>query len=387
MRFFFRGWRVLFFFIFDAFANYMRPAKSKSVLIVRVDNVGDFVLWISSIQCLLDKYSTSKSVVLVCNQACVDLANATNFFSRVIGVAPRQFTRDVGYRWRLIRKVAQLGVEIAIQPTYSREFLIGDSLIRASRAEQRIGSQGDLSNICLWHKALSDRWYTKLVPASSGVMMELDRNAEFLHGLGVSDAQAEIPSIPKLVDLPPEKLVGRSYFVLFPGASSPIKQWPIERFAAVANHIVDDFGWVPLVCGGPEERKLGDQLIKKLNIRNAINFAGNTTLPELTELIRSARLLISNDTSAIHLAAGVGVPSVCVLGGGQYGRFMPYPNNVDGVKPEAVIHKLDCFNCDWRCKWTVDQSSPYPCVLGVELYQVISGVERALNSSVCKRKV
>jgi ADP-heptose:LPS heptosyltransferase len=195
------------------------------------------------------------------------------------------------------------------------------------------------------------------------------------------DAQAGIPMIPKLTDLPPEKQVGKDYFVLFPGASSPIKQWPVEFFAAVANHLVDQFGWIPLVCGGPAEHLLGDQLIKKLNVPNAINFAGITTLPELTELLRGARLVISNDTSAVHIAAGVGVPSVCILGGGHYGRFMPYPNHVGGVKPVSVIHRMDCFGCNWCCKWTDDASVPYPCVSGVETNQVIAGVDIALAAN------
>lgn len=350
-------------------------------LIIRTDNIGDFVLWLPSAKHLLDKYSNSKSAVLICNQTCVGLAKATGLFSEVIGLDLRRFVRDLAYRRRLIRQVAQLGAQKAIQPTYSRVYLTGDSLIRASHAKVRIGSEGDLSNIRSWQKSISDRWYTHLVPASPTDMMELDRNSEFLLGLGMRDVQSEVPSIGKVMDLAPEKQVDKDYFVLFPGASSPIRQWPIDFFVAVADHVVDRFGWMPLVCGGPAEHMLGDQLIKKLNIPTGINFAGSTTLPELIELVRSAHLVISNETSAIHIAAGVGVPSVCILGGGHYGRFMPYPNHVDGVKPVSVIHKMDCFGCNWRCKWTDDVSGPYPCVSGVGVNQVISAVDSALAAN------
>ena len=370
--------RDILFIFFDRISASQGRTHKISLVTIRVDNIGDFVLWFSSAKPLLDNYSESKSSILICNQACVDFAKATGLFSQVIGIDLRRFIRDLGYRLRLIRQVAQLGAEIAIQPTYSRVFLTGDSLVRASHAKQRIGSQGDLSNIRPWQKAISDRWYTQLVPASTTDMMELDRNAEFLRGLGMRDTQAEIPSIPKLMDLAPEKQVGKNYFVLFPGASSPIRQWPVDSFAAVANHVVDQFGWLPVVCGGPVERLLGDQLIEKLNLPSAINFSGSTTLPELTELLRGARLVISNETSAIHIATGVGVPSVCILGGGHYARFMPFPNHINGVKPVSVIHKMDCFGCNWHCKWTDDASAPYPCVSGVELNQVIAGVDTAL---------
>ena len=73
--------------------------------------------------------------------------------------------------------------------------MIGDSLVRASGAKQRIGSAGDLSNISDFEKSISDCWYTHLVPSSSAPVSELERNAEFLHSVGLRDFQAKIPSI------------------------------------------------------------------------------------------------------------------------------------------------------------------------------------------------
>jgi len=373
--------RNLFLFFFDSLASLTTPSHSSSFLIVRVDNIGGFVFWLPSARRLLENYPNCRSAVLICNQTCIDFAEATKLFSQVIGVDLRRFVRDLAYRWRVIRQVTQLGAEIAIQPTYSRVFLTGDSLIRVSRAEQRIGSQGDLSNIRPREKTISDGWYTRLIPASAIPLMELERNAEFLRGVGVRNVQAEMPLIPKLVQLPPEKRVGNDYFVLFPGASTPIRKWPLEFFSAVANHLSDQFGWILVVCGSPSERLLGDQVLEKASVLNGINFAGRTTLPELTELLRGARVVISNETSAVHIAAGVCTPSVCILGGGHYGRFLPYPIHVDGVKPISVIHKMDCFGCNWRCIWTDDASAPYPCVSGVQVNQVIAGVESALAAT------
>ncbi|CAN5269238.1 hypothetical protein BH09BAC6_BH09BAC6_01480 [soil metagenome] len=49
---------------------------------------------------------------------------------------------------------------------------------------------------------------------------------------------------------------------------------------------------------------------------------------ELCELIAGAKLLISGDTVAIHLAAALSVPSICIAKGDLYGRFIPYPRAV-----------------------------------------------------------
>ncbi len=374
--------RTIFFLLFDSIACFRKNTLVIAVartLIIRTDNIGDFVLWLPSAQKICEHYSENGKPFLICNQTCVDFAKATELFIEVIGIDLRQFNLNLFYRWSKLRDVSRIEASIAIQPTYSRAFLSGDSLVRASRAKSRIGSQGDNSNIRSWQKVISDRWYTRLIEASPQPMMELERNTEFLRNLGITNTKTEIPSIPKLQDLPPEKTIQGNYFVLFPGASSIIRQWSVEKFSDVAIELVGRCGWTPVICGGPGDRILSDQLLMKLNAVSGKNLAGQTSLPELAEVIRGARLLISNETSAIHIAAGVQTPSVCILGGGHYGRFMPYPENLKGMKPTPAIKKMDCFGCNWRCTQTVDSTMPYPCVEDIEVVQVMEAVDEALD--------
>jgi ADP-heptose:LPS heptosyltransferase len=55
---------------------------------------------------------------------------------------------------------------------------------------------------------------------------------------------------------------------------------------------------------------------------------GKTTLVELMNLISGAQLLVSNETSAPHLAVAVGTPVIVLYNGNHYGRFVPYPADV-----------------------------------------------------------
>jgi ADP-heptose:LPS heptosyltransferase len=73
---------------------------------------------------------------------------------------------------------------------------------------------------------------------------------------------------------------------------------------------------------------------------------GETSLPELVDLLRQASLLVGNETGPVHLAIGIGIPTVCMFGGGDFGRFMPYG---DSAKHRVVIIRLDCFQCNWIC--------------------------------------
>jgi len=79
------------------------------------------------------------------------------------------------YRYIKISKIVARGYEIAIQPTYSRDYY-GDNIVKFVKAKEKIGSVGDLSNIKKWQKNISDRYYTKLLFAKSGIMFEFYRN-------------------------------------------------------------------------------------------------------------------------------------------------------------------------------------------------------------------
>jgi ADP-heptose:LPS heptosyltransferase len=107
--------------------------------------------------------------------------------------------------------------------------------------------------------------------------------------------------------------------------------------------------------------------------------AGKTSLPEFVEVIRQARLLISNETSAVHIAAAVKTPSVCILGGGHFGRFLPYPEKVVNCKPVAVFKKMACFGCNWKCNQPHNVNGCVPCIEQIEMPDVISAVDVALG--------
>ena len=354
-----------------------RPLTPASgVALIKVDAIGDFVLWLHSADLLRDRYS-DKLITLVCNQAVKDIPSLLQIFDKVIYVDMAKFSLNPLYRFKKVREIKTLGASIAIQPTFSRTYLTGDSLIRATRAEKKIGSFGDYSNISPWQKCLSDRWYTQLVPASEEQMMELERNAEFLKGLGIK-AEPKVAKLPILVNSIGHLKPKKDYFIIFPGASFRKKMWPVDRFAMVAKSIVKETGWSLVLCGTKSEVEISESIIKLSGIK-AINIAGKTSLPEFVEIIRGAKLLIGNDTSAVHISAAVSTPSVCILGGGHFGRFMPYGEAVDGVKPIAVYARMNCFGCNWICIKNYEPNLCVPCIAAVSVEDVRSAAKKIIR--------
>jgi ADP-heptose:LPS heptosyltransferase len=355
-----------------------RGSSANEVAVVKMDAIGDFVLWLGAAQALRERFR-GRRIVLIANAAWASLAEKLPYWDEVWPVDPGRLRRWGRYRAKVLRAVRQRSFDTAVQPACSREFLLGDALIRATAASERIGSQGDLHNISAKAKAISDRWYTCLLPAQPPPVSELERNAEFMQHLLGSAWPPRYPALPELLDLPAKLRPSGPYLIIFPGASAPYRQWPAERFAEVANSLCGDHGLTAVVCGSRGEKALCQRVMDELEVA-AMNLAGATSLPEFAELVRGARLLIGNETSSVHIAAAVDVPTVCVLGGGHYGRFMPYDIEVRGQRPtpEPVVHRMACFGCDWQCTQPHAPGGPVPCISGVSVADVLQASVRAL---------
>jgi ADP-heptose:LPS heptosyltransferase len=343
--------------------------KESRVLLVKLDAIGDFILYLDAAKGIRELFP-DKRITLIGNQVWTSLAEGVGLFDKVWPVDRHKFLWSLPYRRKILRNVAEGHFDIAIHPTFSREYLYGDAVVRASRARERIGSIGDCSNILPGERQISNRWYTRLVPASDGPLMELQRNAEFLRQVGLPAFRSSIPDLSGF-PLPPLADRLSDYYVIFPGAGAPIKQWPVKRFAALTERIHHATGWTGIVCGGPGEEGIGDILVGNSDAPLESR-SGRTSLPELVSIIAGARLVVANDTSAIHIAAAVSTPAVCILGGGHYGRFLPYSVETPTTRPlpVAVTHAMDCYQCNWRCIYEVKKNEPAPCVGNISIDSV-----------------
>ena len=143
-------------------------SQLKLILLIRQDAIGDFILWLDTAK-EYRKYFPPENykIVLIGNALWCDLAKELPFWDEVLPINIKAFKTLSKYRWNILRKVRSFGAEIAIQPTYSREFYHGDSLIRASNASKKVSSAGDMSNRNQLKTILADRWHTELIPSAS----------------------------------------------------------------------------------------------------------------------------------------------------------------------------------------------------------------------------
>jgi ADP-heptose:LPS heptosyltransferase len=159
--------------------------------------------------------------------------------------------------------------------------------------------------------------------------------------------------------------------------------WPIENFVEIILYLQKQ-GLTTVLCGTDSEQALCKQIAVQAEIK-VMNIAGKTTLLQMIEVIRHAQLVIANESSAIHIAAAVAVPSVCILGGGHFGRFLPYNPEVEDInrpKPISVFSSMECFGCRWRCHYPLDELGAVPCIAHVGTKQVIDACDIAQRHEI-----
>ena len=144
-------------------------------------------------------------------------------------------------------------------------------------------------------------------------------------------------------------LVPGRYAVLHPGASSPTRRWPVERYATVGDALAAD-GLDVVVTGVPAEGAISAALVAAMR-SPATDLTGATSLGGLAALLRDSAVLVGNDTGTAHLAAAVGARSVTVFLPGDPVRWAhggPRHRWLAADVPCAPCPHLEC-PIDFRC--------------------------------------
>jgi ADP-heptose:LPS heptosyltransferase len=123
-----------------------------------------------------------------------------------------------------------------------------------------------------------------------------------------------IPTDPADIRLqPPPSPTGlRGRTVIHPGAKDPQRRWTPDRFAEAARALTED-GHLVVVTGSAEDTALTRMVVERAGLDPAADLAGRLDLVQLAAVVADARLVISNDTGASHLASATGTPSVTLF--------------------------------------------------------------------------
>jgi lipopolysaccharide heptosyltransferase II len=163
---------------------------------------------------------------------------------------------------------------------------------------------------------------------------------------GAETSNVEVPKTNQTSNIEHQMLIG-----LCPGAEyGPAKRWLAERFAEAAAKITAQSSAQWILLGTKNDAAIGEQIAAAIG-DHCVNRIGQTTLDQLIDELRQCRLLLTNDTGTMHLAALLGVPVVAVFGSTEPRLTGPLGNG-----HTILRHHVECSPCflrecpiDFRC--------------------------------------
>ncbi len=148
------------------------------------------------------------------------------------------------------------------------------------------------------------------------------------------------------------------------GASEERRRWPVSQFATLGRLVHKICGTMPVLLGSASERALATEYLA--TGAPAVDLVGQTSLQELASVLSLTRLLVTNDTGTMHLAAGLGLPSLAIfLATAQPCDTGPYLEDCCCLEPALACHPCAFGTVcpqDVACRDRLTSSAVWPLV-------------------------
>ncbi len=354
----------------------MKPLSTDAVekILVRGTNwVGDAVMSIPALR-EIRRIFPEAHITLLVRPWVKDVYSVVDFVDQVV-----TYEREGIHRgWRgLLRLAAELrrgrfDMAILLQNAFEAAFLAWSAHIPV-----RLGYARDARSVLLTHpcsidptlKTVHQAYYYLGILAGAGLLENhlwerRDYSLNIRIGVRDSDRKAA-EEILGAQGIPQ----GRPVVGLNPGAYyGGAKRWLSDRYARVADELVRKHGVSIVIFGAPGERRIAEQIALDMKTTPVI-LAGETTLGQLMGLIRQCRLLITNDSGPMHLAAALDVPQLAIFGSTSEIATGPLSS-----RAEVIKHPVDCNPCFLR-ECPID----FRCMNLITVAQVLDAADRKLR--------
>ncbi len=395
--------RALFVSMFGGRVN--TPGWDDRMLIINLEALGDLVVFTSVLKHFKKRFPDKKIYLVIKKGFGIEEIFKGLYVDEVITLDYRKFSVNPLYGAKFIGHLRNIGFKKVINHDWSAAEINGKYIATGVGADEVIGYEGlgieftrpfdiqQVKNMRVVLRKLNPR-YTKIIPsidAMRGNAKEIPSALrhyiaiyEEATGFHEKDYSTTLPTsrvMPEGMDAVSRfGLTGKRYGILGVNASVAYKRWPLEEFAKVAQFFArHDLDIV--LAGAPKEVELARHF-ESIAGTKLVNAVGKTSIHDLIQLVESAAYVVTNDSSIVHFAVALKVPSVCITGGGQFGMFSNYG---DENLNRWVYRETNCFGDNWLCGRDALPGNPSPCIAAIKAEDVLDELE-TLFDFVSKNK-
>ncbi len=317
------------------------------ILFIKLSAIGDVVQTLPALEAIKRTYPDS-DITWAVEEAAADILVKHPLISRLLISRrkawirmlknPRTFFEGLGNIIRFFRELRSVHYDIAIdfQGLFKSGIMIG-----LTRARRKIGFDRT--------RELSYLFLNERLPAYDTEKHALERYLDVARYLGARDPT---PACTLPIDgersIMRERIArlnpaGRPIVAINPVARWKTKLWSGQKFAELADRLIGESNAIVIFTGSHDDRAADEEILSRMK-RQAVNWAGETTLKELAALASLCAAFITTDTGPMHLAAAAGTRVVALFGPTAPWRTGPYgPSH---IVVRAGISCSPCFKRD-----------------------------------------
>jgi heptosyltransferase-2 len=349
----------------------IEPEQIRKILVREVNWVGDAVLTLPALDAL-DRRFPQAEIVVLGRPWVSGLFAGVAAVDRTLPYVADGAHRGLAGRWRLARALRREGFDLAILFPNSIDAALVPWLAGIPR---RLGVPSEGRGALLTHPVRAARGPDERhqVFHYLGLVRALGAEADPAPRLPVAPAAVE--SVTRILG---EAGVAETAEIIALNAGSVYggaKRWPAERFAAAGDALAERWRASVVLVGSGPETPLLERVARGMR-RQAVVLGGRTNLAELAALLRRSRVVLTNDTGAMHVAAAVDAPVIALFGPTDAGATGPL-----GPRSRIVRTPVPCSPCLLR-ECPID----HRCMTGVTVAQVVQAAEELaanLPSATC----
>ncbi|MBI4378447.1 MAG: glycosyltransferase family 9 protein [Nitrospinae bacterium] len=345
-----------------------REGSPKNILLIKTWGIGNIIMMLDSMRALRKKFPDARIgfVTLENNR---DIVEQNPYLDYKLLIHVNSFYKFILSTAGIILKMRSEGPDIALDfDQFSRYAAI---LAFFSGAESRIGfyTEGQGKHYLFTHPVV----YNNHQHMSATFF-------DIVKRLGIQSNHSEITPVP-LSEREKEtaerffkenKITNKDFLIgmhVGCGGNFPERRWPKERFAQLADVLIEKHHAKIILTGSPAEDPLVQSVLQLMK-NSAVNICGRFNIRELSAIISRCNLFFSCDTGPLHLATAMGVPVV-----GFFGPNTPILYGPRGKSDTIFYKKQPCSPCitNYNAKRS-DCKNPV-CVLDITLEEVYREVK------------
>lgn len=351
--------------------------KSPKILILKLSAIGDVVHTLPALNALRKQYPRAH-ITWVIEEAASPLIKDHPALDRVLvskrktwlrGLRTGQWKTHFRQAREFIRQLRDTRYDMIID---FQAAMKGAVLILLARGKRKIGFGAGMEHQEMSYIVLNER-----IPMVSMEIHALKRGLMLLEAIGIDSKKIEYKLPISAVTesrIHQMMMAGRDQSLQLPVAINPIakwetKLWPMDRFAKIADRLIETYGATVFFTGGPEDRAALDDILKQMKYP-ATNLAGRTSLLELAALYREMACVISTDTGPMHISAAVDTPTIALFGPTAEWRTGPY-----GEGHHVITSPVNCRPCFKRI------CDDPRCMQDITVHQVWETLDQLLGAT------